>query len=78
MTSPSKSCQAKVRKHIVDHFPEMADVTPKVQTSNHGGKPTHRFTFKKALRAPKGGVFRQVVHVTTDDEGHVLKISVSR
>jgi hypothetical protein len=78
MTRPNKSCRDKVRKHVADHFPEMSEVTPKVKSTNHGGKTTHRFTFRKALRAPKGGDFEQIVHVTTDEEGQVLKVAVSK
>jgi len=78
MTRPSKGCQAKVRKHIADHFPEMGGVKAKIKSTNHDGKTTHRFTFTKALSTPKGGDFQQIVHVTTDEEGCVLKVSVSR
>lgn len=78
MTSPTKSCQAKVRKHVADQFPEMSGVRPTVKSSNHGGKTTHRFTFRKALHTAKGGDFQQIVHVTADEEGRVLKVSVSR
>lgn len=78
MTRPSKDCHARVRKHIADHFPEMSSARPTVKSTNHDGKTTHHFTFKKALRTPKGGDFQQIVHVTTDEEGCVLKVSVSR
>ncbi|HJX37373.1 MAG TPA: hypothetical protein VJ714_02115 [Anaerolineae bacterium] len=78
MTRPTESCQDKVRKHVADHFPEMSEVKPKVKTTNKGGKTTHRFTFRKELRTPKGGDSQQIVHVTTDEEGRVLKVSVSR
>jgi len=78
MSRPTKSCQAKVRKHIAEHFPEMRGVRARVRSTNHGGKTTHRFTFQKALPTPKGGDFQQIVHVTTDEEGCVLKVSVSR
>ncbi|MDH4207597.1 MAG: hypothetical protein OEV76_01845 [Anaerolineae bacterium] len=78
MTRPTKSCHDKVRKHVADHFPEMSEVRPKVKSANHDGKTTHRFTFRKALRTAKGGDFQQIVHVTTDEEGRVLKVTVSR
>lgn len=78
MTRPNKSCRDKVRKHVADHFPELREVTPKVKSTNQGGKTTHRFTFSKALRTAKGGDFQQIVHVTTDEEGRVLKVTVSK
>ena len=78
MTKPTEKCRKRVQKHLRDEFPEMAGVRPKVTTSNHGGEKRHRFTFRKALNTPNGGKFRQIVHLTSDEEGKVLKVSVSR
>jgi hypothetical protein len=38
----------------------------------------HRFTYRKALSSSNGEKFQQVVHLTTDEEGRVLKVAVSR
>jgi hypothetical protein len=78
MSGPNSKCQSRVKKHIKDHFPEMAGVKPKVTSRNHGGEMRHRFTFRKALRAPNGERFQQIVHLTADEDGKVLKVSVSR
>jgi hypothetical protein len=78
MTGPTKESKDKVQKYIEAHFPDMAPVRPRVTTSNHGGKRTHRFTYRKALRSADEGTFQQVVHLTTDEDGKVLKVSVSR
>jgi hypothetical protein len=78
MSGPNNKCESRVKKHIKDHFPEMAGVKPKVTSRNHGGQMRHRFTFRKALRSPDGEKFQQIVHLTADEDGKVLKVSVSR
>jgi hypothetical protein len=78
MTGPSKECKVRVQKHIKNHFPEMSGVRPTVKTSNRAGETRHRFTFRKALRSQDKGQFQQLVHLTADAEGKVLKVSVSR
>jgi len=78
MTRPTKECRTKARKHLKEHFPEMADVRPRVTSTNHGGHVRHRFTFRKALRSSNGERFQQIVHLTTDEEGQVVKVAVSR
>jgi hypothetical protein len=78
MKGSTKECGDIVQKYIEAHFPEMASVRPRVTTSNHGNKRTHRFTYRKALRPTNEGAFQQVVHLTTDEDGKVLKVSVSR
>lgn len=78
MTRPTKECRSKVQKHLKEHFPEMAAVRPRVTSVNHGGHVRHRFTFRKALRSCNGERFQQIVHLTTDEGGQVLKVAVSR
>ncbi len=78
MTRPTSECRDKVQKYIEDRFPEMGTVRPRVTTDNRDGKTRHRFTFRKALHSPNGGRFQQIVHLTADEEGRVLKVSVSR
>jgi hypothetical protein len=78
MTGATKESKDRVQKYIEAHFPEMASVRPRVATSNHEGKRTHRFTYRKALRSENGRTFQQVVHLTTDEDGKVLKVLVSR
>ena len=78
MSRPTKECRGRVQKHLKSHFPEMSSVRPKVTTSDHSGKTRHHFTYRKALRSTNGVRFQQIVHLTSDDEGKVLKVSVSR
>lgn len=78
MSTPTSQCRGRVRKHIKDHFPEMDGVRPKVTSRQHGGETRHRFTFRKTLRSANGQKFQQIVHLTTDEAGKVLKVSVSR
>jgi hypothetical protein len=78
MSTPSSQCRRRVNKHIKDHFPEMAGMRPKVTSSQHGGETRFRFTYRKTLRSGNGQKFQQIVHLTTDDGGKVLKVSVSR
>lgn len=78
MTKPSKKCRTKVRKYVRDHFPDMTGVKPTVSSRERAGRMRHRFTFRKALRSSDGERFHQIAHVTADEEGKVLKITVSR
>jgi hypothetical protein len=78
MSTPSSQCRGRVRKHIKDHFPEMAGVRPKVTSRQHRGETRFRFTYRKTLRPANGQKFQQIVHLTTDEGGKVLKVSVSR
>lgn len=78
MARPSKECRRRVQKHIGQHFADMADVKPTVSTLKSGGKTRYRFTFRKALRSSDGERYKQIVHLTTDEGGEVLKVAVSR
>jgi hypothetical protein len=63
----------RVREYVARRFPEMAGVKPSVSHSQ--GK--YRFTFKKS-RSVEEGRLVQIVRVTSDEDGNVLKVSVSR
>jgi hypothetical protein len=78
MTKPCKKCRARVQKYVQDHFPSMKGVKPSVSSRNHAGRVEHRFKFRKALRSSGAESFQQIVHLTTDEEGNVVKVSVSR
>lgn len=78
MARPSKECKRRVHEHIRQHFPDMADVKPAVSCLKSGGQTRHRFTFRKALRSSDGEKYKQIVHVTADQDGKVLKVAVSR
>ena len=78
MTRPSTDCRAKVQEYLGKRFPDMRGVRPTVASEEHEGQVRHRFTFRKTLRSSNGQSFRQVVHLTTDAKGKVLKVSVSR
>jgi hypothetical protein len=78
MTGPTKESKDRVQKYIEAHFPEMVSVRPRVTTTNRGNSKTHRFTYRKALRSANGAAFQQIVHLTTDEDGKVVKVSVSR
>jgi hypothetical protein len=78
MTRPSNECRAKVQKYIRHHFPSMKDVKPRVSSRKYSGQLRHRFTFRKSLQPAGGGSFPQVLHVTADEQGNVIKVSVSR
>ncbi len=78
MSGPTKQCKNSVAKHIAEEFPEMAGAKPKVTLAKHGGETRYRFTYRKALRSANGVKSQQIVHLTTDESGKVLKVSVSR
>jgi hypothetical protein len=78
MTRPSENCRVSAHEYLRDHFPDMKGVRPSVSSRKSGGQTRYRFTFRKALRSSDGERFRQIVNVTTDEEGNVVKVSVSR
>jgi len=78
MTKPSRKCRAKVQRYVRDHFPDIAGVKPRVSSRKYAGRMRHRFTFRRALQSSDGERFHQIAHVTTDEEGEVLKVTVSR
>jgi hypothetical protein len=78
MSGPSRQCKTSVAKHITEHFPELAGAKPKVTLAKHGGETRYRFTYRKALRSANGVKSQQIVHLTADESGRVLKVSVSR
>lgn len=78
MTRPSAECRVKVQEYVRKHFPDMKGVKPSVSSRKHGDQMRHRFTFRKTLQSSDGGRFQQILHLTTDAGGEVLKVSVSR
>jgi hypothetical protein len=78
MTRPSADCRAKVQQYVSRRFPDMRGVKPTVSVDTQEESVKYRFTFRKTLKASNGGSFKQIVHVTTDAEGKVLKVSASR
>jgi hypothetical protein len=78
MTRPSKKCRAKVQRYFRGHFPTMKEVKPSVSSRRYSGQVRHRFTFRKSLRPSGGGSFQQIVHITADEQGNVIKVNVSK
>lgn len=78
MAKPSAKCRAKVRKYVREHFPDMGGVRPSVSSGKSGGKLRHRFTYRRGLQASGGQSLKQIVHLTADEDGNVVKVSVSR
>lgn len=70
----SKGRASKVQGYIYRRFPEMKGVQPKVSPS----RGRYIYTFKKKLPVAGGGDLLQVVRVVADEDGEVIKVSVSR
>lgn len=60
--------------HVYRSFPDMKGARPRM--SKRG--PHRVFTFQKTMRERGGPVLKQVVKVTVDDAGKVLKVVASR
>lgn len=58
----------RVKKYVAQHFPEMAKVIPRVSKSG----PTSTYVFAIQGRVP------EIVRVITNEEGEIIKVSVSR
>lgn len=78
MSRPTQKCKSRVQKHIRKHFPKLATVKPRITSRKYGGQTRHHFTFRKALVSSDGKKFKQVIRLTTDEEGKVLKTTTSR
>jgi hypothetical protein len=70
----SKERASKVKGYIYSRFPEMRGVQPNVSVS----RERYVYTFRKRLPVAGGGDLLQVVRVIADEDGEVLKVSVSR
>jgi len=70
----SKERVSRVKGYIYSRFPEMKGVEPKVSPS----QGRHVYTFRKRLSLAGGGDLLQVVRVVADEDGEILKVSVSR
>jgi hypothetical protein len=68
----------RVQKYVRDHFPDMKGVKPSVSSRKSADQIRYRFTFRKTLQASDGQKLRQILHLTADEEGNVVKASVSR
>lgn len=82
-----------VKTEIYRRYPEMRGAEPAVeeqvapqpvlrrpaeQPVEAVGRKFYLLTFKKQLRAQDGAIITQVVRVTTDDEGRIIKVVMSR
>lgn len=69
----------RAKKYVAQSFPEMAEVSPQVSKAGPGDGATYTFTFRgKVARLAAGGNFQQIVRLTTDAQGEILKVAVSR
>lgn len=66
--------EEKVKRYVYERFPELTGVRPQASSS----RSRYIYTFKKRLPLPGGGTILQVVRVTADEKGEILKVSVSR
>lgn len=67
--------QAKVREYVKAHYPEMRGVRPTIDRKKNGRTV---FTFRQERPLPDGAILTQLVRVTADGSGRVVKVTVSR
>ena len=67
---------AAARRAVLERYPEMSSMRCSGQTAPDGEK--YIVTAQSAIRTADGHTLQQVVHVTVDGEGNVLRISSSK
>ncbi len=72
MTNRAK---AEVRKYVKALYPEMRGVRPTVDRGKNGSTV---FTYRNERPLPDGETLEQVVRVTADASGRVVKVIASR
>ena len=75
-TNPEQR-MSKVRDYVEGRFPELRGVRPTVSAPKQSSGGPYIYTFAKKISTPAGHL-SQVVRVTSDEAGAVLKVSVSR
>ncbi|MFQ5945178.1 MAG: hypothetical protein ACE5NC_02910 [Anaerolineae bacterium] len=71
----AKTAEAKVREYVKARYPEVRGVRPTADRKKNGRTV---FTYRIERPLPDGKTLTQVVRVTADASGRVVKATVSR
>lgn len=77
MSMSSEQRLSRVRQYVEGRFPELKGVRPTLSAPKQGTSGPYLYTFAKNVSTPAGKL-SQVVRVTSDEFGEILKVSVSR
>ncbi len=86
---PIAAARDVARAVVAQEWPELARVEPTVTVQHHApagavdapAGPTsdeYTFTFMKVTRTPDGYTMPWVARLTVDDQGHVVKVTLSK
>lgn len=65
----------RARRAIGQAYPQVRRVTPTVSPRPDG---TFHLTFQRTVPLPKGGTLREILRVTVDEQGEVLRVMASK
>jgi hypothetical protein len=68
----------KINRKVVQSFPEMRGVRPKVKREQARSGVQYRLTYKGTAELPGGRTLKRVAHVLVDEGGKVLRMSTSK
>ncbi|MBI2845531.1 MAG: hypothetical protein HYX86_03185 [Chloroflexi bacterium] len=78
MVNDAQSRLERVKKYVAHNFPDMAEVSPQVSKAGPGSTASYIFTFRGKVAHLAGGNMQQILRVTTDAQGEILKVAASR
>jgi len=67
-----------VSKEVYKRFPAVSGSRPKVQNSAKSGEGNHVLVYRSNATTSDGKKISQIIRVTINDRGKILKISSSR
>lgn len=68
----------KVSRKVIDSFPEMKGVRPKVKREQTSSGLRYRLTYKGSAELPGGRTMKRITHVLVDEGGKILRMSTSK
>lgn len=71
----AREAETKVREYMKAHYPEMKGVRPQIDRGKDGRTV---FTYRNERPLPDGKSLKQVIRVTADASGRVVKVAASR
>jgi hypothetical protein len=75
-----KSTVAKLTRKVIQEFPEMKGICPKIrrQSTSKEGILRYTLTYKGKAVLPGGHELSRIVRVVADERGQIIKISTSK
>lgn len=68
----------KVNQTIYRRYPEVKDIKPAIKKINGKDRDTYLFVYKRKIKSSPDNEVLKIIRVTTDQNGKILKVSVSK